>query len=306
MDTVARRGGLHFVPGRDVYDVNSPEGRGQPPPLSLVFDYDTVVLCVVNSTRGSALRDVATFFDPYVERNRNRVARFNYLNLFVENGGHLWVCGAQPAHVLWPTGDRPLNQQLPVDVVNWDDYTQPHPQVDSVGVASLLYKLGVEGFDLGSGGRAPPPRMDWLDQACLGFRLASSVQIHGAPQLLEPDGLWAQPQDRNLNPMRGRPNIEIYDMPGWMDSHFPPLRPPSNLVLAPYLYASGVPQASQPDAFYPMTADAQPVVVLRRAVPDTPYSRAICGFEPWLLRPESHLGLADFIILRCMERDRTP
>ena len=40
-------------------------------------------------------------------------------------------------------------------------------------------------------------------------------------------------------------------------------------------------------------------VLLRRASPTSPYySRAICGFEPWRLRANSQLALADFILLR--------
>jgi hypothetical protein len=288
-DSIARRGGLRFEPGRDIYDVS--EHSHFPPPLSLVFEYETVIWAVVNATRGSALRELATFFDPYVERNRNRIGRFNYLELYVENGGHLWVSGAQPAHVLWPWGDRPQEQQLPVNVVHWDDYIDPHPEQDSVGVLSFLYKLGVECFDLGAGGRAPQPRGDRQEQLCRGFRLAHGVSLPGAPPTLETDSRWPQPPDPLLNPQRCRPNIEIYDMPRFMARETPRLDPPEGLLFTPYVYVSGV--LADEHTLYPNTADEQPAVVLRKTYPhELFYTRALCGFEPWLLRLDSHVGRA--------------
>src|SRR5262249_53969366 len=47
-----------------------------------------------------------------------------------------------------------------------------HPQDDSVGVGSLFYQLGVEIVDLASGGNAPRPRGDALEQGPTGFRRA--------------------------------------------------------------------------------------------------------------------------------------
>lgn len=387
MDSLLRRQPFDFVPSRDIYDVV--DNRNLPPDLSLVFDYKTVVWNVVSSTSGSALRTLAMFFDPFVERNRNLAVRFNYLSIYVDNGGELWVTGNQPAHTIWPvTDNRPNpNDQLPANITNWDDIVTPHPQEDSVGVNSLLWKLGVEALDLGGGGRAPRPRRDNLPHNCQGFRKGTppgfqsqsyasdtvldhshrfSVQstdvenlpaggvtyqttleadhrhsvsftreqlrtmqrggtivvtstesatpephaheytvrdrvgLWGGPGLLETDASWPQPPVELQPPgLRGRPNIEIYNMPSYMGSRQPPLSPEPGISVALYNYISGVPENPTNGILYPLTADQQPALILRRAQSrDTYYSRAICGFEPFLLKFQSHLDLTDFILIR--------
>jgi hypothetical protein len=97
------------------------------------------------------------------------------------------------------------------------------------------------------------------------------------------------------------PNVEIYDMPRWMGDHVPPLRPQPGLTLAPYVYASGVPETAEPVVHYPLTADGQPVLLLHRATLAEPFfSRALAGFEPWLLERASHERLAEYILVRHM------
>jgi hypothetical protein len=47
-----------------------------------------------------------------------------------------------------------------------------------------------------------------------------------------------------------------------------------------------------------LTADVQPVVLVTKRAPEDPcYARAICGFEPWRLNFESHVRLAETILL---------
>jgi hypothetical protein len=283
---------------------------------------------------------------------------------------------------VWPVPTQaPLDQQLPVNVVRWVDSTAVSGQ-DSIGVHSLLFRLGVEMFDLGGGGRAREPRRDRLVHNCHGFQrsVADSVQafesevvedhthdlvlqrsavesppaagvtiatgarlghVHsvtlsssdlrqlargdrltvlstsappgshahrfelvdagglwGAPAALHTDARWPLPPDPGLNPLRSRPNVEIYNDTQMLESPHLPLRPPPDLWLPLYRYRSGV-SANDTGLQWPTTADGSPAVILRKsAANEEHYSRALCGFEPWLLRFDSHLGLADFILLR--------
>ena len=64
-----------------------------------------------------------------------------------------------------------------------------------------------------------------------------------------------------------------------------------------YSYVSGRP--TSPTLGYPETADGQPVFLLTRALQsDAYYSRAWCSFEPYVLKLQSHVALADFVLLR--------
>src|SRR5262249_50700568 len=141
----------------------------EPPPLSLVFDYKTVVWTTRQGPNGTALRTLAVFFDPFVPQNVGAVVAFNYLNIYVDNGGEVWLSGAQPTDVLCDFGRGAPLRPCPINVTNWDDYMFMHPDQDSVGVASLLYKLGAEAVDVGSGGRGD---REALDQNCVGFKVA--------------------------------------------------------------------------------------------------------------------------------------
>jgi hypothetical protein len=162
---VARRPSLRFDPSIDVFDVNSIEARGQPPPLRKVFEYKAVVWLTLAGAR-SKLRQLAQFFDPFIPANANRTVPFNYLFTYLENGGRMWVSGDQPAHAVWPLPDN----LTPVDLPGWDDPVSPHPEVDSVGTTSFLYKMGVEAFDVGGGGRAEG--RNTLQHQCKGLRRA--------------------------------------------------------------------------------------------------------------------------------------
>jgi hypothetical protein len=161
--------------GGDVYDVEV--NRRLPPPLSRVFDYKTVVW-TARAYSDNALKKLAYFFDPYAPRNQMGQASFNYLNIYIENGGEFWLTGEDVGYVLWPISEAPItpdNYQLPANITNWDDPVQPHPDIDSAGVTGFLWKLGVEAVDVGAGGKAPPRsgRRDRLEHACMGFRRAT-------------------------------------------------------------------------------------------------------------------------------------
>src|SRR5262249_19126475 len=106
--------------------------------------------------------------DPFVQRNVGAVVNFNYLNIYIENGGEFWLSGAQPTDVLWDFGDHPPLHPYPFNVTNWDEDPPKHPDQDSVGVTSFLYKLGAEAVDIGAGGRGPAERDD-RSQYCIGF-----------------------------------------------------------------------------------------------------------------------------------------
>ena len=153
---------------RDVYDVR--EKNRLPPPLSLVFDYKTVVWNVVASSGGAAISEIARFSDPF-SLNASPTSRFNYLNIYLENGGEMWVTGQQPTFTIWPLlENRPIERTVPANLTNWA--IDEHPAEDSVGTTSFLYRMGVEAVDLGSGGYVPAPRYDRLEQGCIGFRRA--------------------------------------------------------------------------------------------------------------------------------------
>jgi len=381
-----RRRSIDFQPSRDIYDVV--ENRYFPPPIARVFDYKTVVWSVVQGRSGSALKTLGLFFDPFLPQNLSQVIPFNYLNIYLDNGGEMWLNGDLPAHVIWPVlRQQDVDLQFPVNVTNWDDPVVSHNNEDSVGVNSLLFKLGVEMFDLGGGNRAPQPRRDQRNHNCIEFfrtppdslqgftsdeqadhthsivirlrdvenppaagrtittsrtdhqhtvtlsradlqRLARgdrftvptsssdepSVHAHSfllfdrqglwsAPERLMTDLNWPLPLDPGLNPLRSRPNVEIYNNPIMMANPRirPPLEPPAGTWLPLYLYRSGVPSSSETGVGWPLTADGSPSVILRRAlVTDPYYSRALCGFEVWRLRFDSHLALADYILLRHM------
>ena len=98
--------------------------------------------------------------------------------------------------------------------------------------------------------------------------------------------------------LKNNPDVEIFNMPNLLAAQVPPLSPPSWRVLVLYTYRSGVREDPSRGLVYPLTADRQPVVlVAKRAPDDSHYSRAIAGFEPWRLTFESHVRLAETILL---------
>jgi hypothetical protein len=133
-------------------------------------------------------------------------------------------------------------------------------------------------------------------------RLLDQVGLWGAPPVLTTGTNWAIPASSSSNPWGGRPNIEIYNMPTFMSGRQPPLQPPSWRSVVLYTYVSGVPADTTRGFVYPQTADGQPALVLTRAeASEAPsFSRAWCGFEPYLLTLQSHLLLADYVLLRKM------
>ena len=90
---VDRRPSIDFQSSRDIYDVV--ENRYFPPPIARVFDYKTIVWAVVQGRSGSALKTLGLFFDPFLVRNQSQVPPFNYLNIYLDNGGELWLSGDQ-------------------------------------------------------------------------------------------------------------------------------------------------------------------------------------------------------------------
>ncbi|UCE01519.1 MAG: hypothetical protein JSW67_09515 [Candidatus Latescibacterota bacterium] len=387
---IAAENGFQFDPVRDVFDVQ--QNRREPPPIQTVFDYKAVVWCNRSGDdRTSALRNLTQFFDPFAERNQNAAKSFNYVNIYLANKGALWISGFRPARQMWPDERERERESDPVNVTNWDDPIEPHPFIDSVGTTSLLFKMGVEMFDVGASLEIDRRA---LAQYCQGFRRASDptsplapdyatqtyvsteVEEHthdlnidetdvvlppvdgityttelmpqdaddphthevqlsqadlqaigsgetlsGVPtsqadipgphshtfDIFDADGVWGAPPlttgagwpQPSTQPggLRGRPNIEIYNMPNAMLLEQPPLTPDPRVVVPLYLYISGEPQK---DSFqYPQTADNQPALLLARGnAVDPTFSRAFCGFEPFLLEEINHKLLAQFILVR--------
>jgi hypothetical protein len=294
LTSIAQEAGVDFDLVRDTYDVT--EKRLEPPSTQLLFQYATIVWDVQpNDTRTSALRQLALFFDPFAERNQNHAATFSPLKAYLAAGGKLWVSGFRPASHVWP--DERVRG--PVNVTNWDDPIEPHPTIDSVGTSSWLYKHGVEMFDVGA---AIEIDRRTLAHFCQGFETARPE----APALQVDPVSWAVPSGQP-DGLMGRPNIEIYNMPEAMAQQVPPLMPPPDLVQVLYLYVSGVPRDEMAGVVYPQTADGQPVFILARSdAGDAFFSRALCGFRPHLLTPDSHLQLAQHVLLREMGLVPTP
>ena len=284
---------LRFDPELDVYDIR--KNRGLPPSLRLLFDYKAVVWSVRSGRDGSTgLRRTAQFFDPFLSYNWNSGRNFNILNVYLANDGRLWINGLYPALQLWPDQRAAGAEPLPVNVTHWDDPRQPHPGIDSVGTTSLLYKMGVEMFDVGSTVAV------WARSTgkhyCYGLRPAAL----GVPTL-QLGSNWSQAGTG------GRTNIEIYDMPGALASLMPPLRPPPGKTKVLYTYLSHVPEDSLQNIYYPLTADKQPMFVVTKTVPnDLYYNLALCGFEPYYLDSISHVQLARHVLLQEMGLDPTP
>ena len=155
LSEVAAAGGFEFQPSQDVYDVQA--NRFEPPSIQKVFDYRAIVWSNRSGRNGgSALRRAAQFYDPIPSRNQNAARGFNYINIYLANGGSLWINGFRPAKQLWPDERLMGEEANPVNVTNWDDPIEPHPPgIDSVGTASLLYKMGIEMFDVGSAIESP-------------------------------------------------------------------------------------------------------------------------------------------------------
>ncbi len=147
---IATDNGFLFDPNLDVFEVE--ENRREPPPIQKVFDYKAIVWSNRSGRNGSsALRRAAQFVDPIPSRNQNSARGFNYINIYLANGGCLWINGFRPARQLWPDERLPGEEYLAVNVTQWEDPFEQHPPgIDSVGTASLLYKMGIEMFDVGS------------------------------------------------------------------------------------------------------------------------------------------------------------
>lgn len=147
-EAVARTRGFDFTPSRDTFDTQA--NALVPPPIGVLFDYKAVVWSVRALTLRSVLAGLARFVDPFDPDNVNTVRAYNYLLAYVRNGGKLWINGFRPANELWPL-ERPRNYRLEaINVLTWDPGDE-HPLVDSVGVFSLLYEMGVEMWDCGGG-----------------------------------------------------------------------------------------------------------------------------------------------------------
>ena len=380
---LAAENSFEFDPVRDVFDVEM--NRGEVPPIGKVFDYESVVWSVRSARSVTALSSLAKFVDPFLEKNRNAAQSFNYLTIYLQNKGRLWLSGSQIAMQVWPDLTAPQRQRA-VNVTNWDDDpTEQHPFIDSVGTISLLYAMGIEMFDCGGGsdcGTQGSPRRN-RNHLCQGFERAvpqgselrtyetdsfagaahthtvdipsSDVDFAGGgndvtyqtslalnhrhnltltpadfqmlqsgetitvmtDQAADPElhshmveivdelGLWGAPFLRvGANwapdpPNTGRPNVQIYNMPGALGSQQPRLVPRPGISTPLYTFISNVKQNSSTGTFYPLTADKQPVAILAKGSPsDLFFSRAFCGFEPEALNPLSHKELARFIVVR--------
>ncbi|MFQ5600239.1 MAG: hypothetical protein ACE5G2_06765 [Candidatus Krumholzibacteriia bacterium] len=289
LTSLAVEAGIEFDPVRDIFDVC--EHRFNDLPIELVFEYEAVVWSVREGTCATALRRVARFFDPFADRHTNTARAFNHVNVYLENGGKLWINGWRPGAVMLP--ESYLLLPHPINVTNWDDLIEPHPFVDSVGTMSLLYRMGVEMFDLGAGTGVP---REGMSHFCHGLRRADA----DAPALVVGSDWGALPGQS------GRPNIGIYNMPIALAAQTPPLMPPEGRTLVSYTFVSGVPEDESEGIVYPLTADAQPIFLLIKAnLQDAHYSRAFCGFEPHLLAPDSHLRLLEYVLIDKMHLGET-
>jgi len=296
VDSLRLRHDFGFDPANDIYDVTL--RRNDLPPLNKVFDYKAVVWYARRGSGGTALSTLGRFFDPFVPRNQNAVPKFNYLHSYLGGGGEFWLSGQQPTEELWDFGLNAPQRPFPLDVVHWDDYASLHPQEDSVGVHSLLYELGAEIVDQGSGGRSSIAR-ERLDQYCTALRRRHPEDAAlGLPERLQPIvDRWAQPGPE-YNPFGGRPNVEIYNpADGALPIEQPPAAIPAWRYRTLYTYLNSSPRNPDQGYTYPHTADGEPAIILSRGGPNEPgYSRALCGFELWRLDEASHLALANYIL----------
>lgn len=297
IDSLRARSPFVFDALADIYDVKAM--HDEPPRLRIVFDHQAVVWCTRRGLGGSAISALARLFDPFLPTQRNTVPRSNYIDAFIDNGGKFWLSGQQPTEELWAFGGGAPLRPYPLDVLHWDDHQSPHPQEDSVGVNSLLYELGAEVVDTGSGGRSALER-ERLDQNCTAFhRRHPEDAALGLPDRLVPIvARWAQPADPQLNPLGGRPNVEIYNpADGAIPTETPPHRIPDWRYRVLYTYVNSRPRDPVQGYVYPLTADGEPAVILSRGGPgEAGYSRALCGFEVSRLDEASHVALANYIL----------
>ncbi len=287
LSRVAAKQDLHFEPSVDVYDVGL--NRREPPPIWKLFEYQMVVWSARTDFRGqSGLRTVGRFVDPVPVRNQNAFKPFDYIKVYLANGGELWINGFRPAWQLWPIERVRGHDWDPVNVPNWDDPIEPHPPgIDSVGTRSLLYAMGIEMFDVGA---ITGSQRFLRDHFCRGMTPCAEVAGDSVP-LLVVAPTW------NQAGTGGRANIEIYNMPNAMTTQRIPLIPLPGISVPVYCYVNGFPES--PGFAYPETADRQPTFVLAKGSPlDPGYTRAFCGFEPYLLSEDAHQCLAEFVLVR--------
>jgi hypothetical protein len=281
IDSLAARVSFGFDAARDVYDVAN-DHHGEPPSVGLLLDYRTIAWTVrATRTHWSALKLLTYYIDPFVMSNTNlSPLPPNSLNLYLDNGGKLWVSGRTPASEAW--GGR--SSALPVDVRGWQRFGYP-TDPDSLGVTTWLYRMGVSSFDLGSGPMSQRPSQT---QDCRGFWSA----VAGAPELAVDPARWDEPPGSGA-----RPNVEIYNVSGLLVG-WQPVVPPRWMQLAPYTYQSITPENPTRGVVYPITADRQPALLMVKGpTGEAVFSRAICGFEPYMLTPPSHVALARYVLL---------
>jgi hypothetical protein len=283
LTAASRSSGLAFDANLDAYDAIA--NRRQPPPLSKLLDYTTVIWSNRSGIGGSsALRISGRFFDPYPQRNWNSNNPYSILLSYLASGGKLWISGFRPARQLWPDERERGREADPVNVTNWDDPIQSHASIDSVGTGSVLYRMGVEMFDFGS---SMEIRRLTRQHFCLGLR---PDDLPGTP-VLRVSAAWPQ------GGTDGRTNVEIYNMPGALATQAPPLVPPPWTGVVLYTYVSGLTADPERGFVYPATADGQPAFILAKASPSDPhFARAFCGFEVYLREHESHLRLVEFVL----------
>ena len=122
---IATDNGFLFDPNLDVFEME--ENRREPPPIQKVFDYKAIVWSNRSGRNGSsALRRAAQFVDPIPSRNQNSARGFNYINIYLANGGCLWINGFRPARQLWPDERLPGEEYLAVNVTQWEDLSLIH------------------------------------------------------------------------------------------------------------------------------------------------------------------------------------
>jgi hypothetical protein len=150
--------GYEFVPQLDVYDVV--QNNFNAPSAALAFDYKAIVWTVIDGLGGrSGLRSLALFSDPFAPPS-TQPQQFNWINVYLQQGGKLWLSGHRPAQQVWSLNRAAGRDLDPVNVTHWVDPSASHPLVDSVGTTSLLYAMRIEMFDMGggAGSRREQPR----------------------------------------------------------------------------------------------------------------------------------------------------
>jgi hypothetical protein len=116
VDSLLARRPFQYDRAIDSYDVEA--NRRVAPPLPLVFDYKSIIWASRAYTTENALKRIAFFIDPFDTRRTTQTVLFNYLNVYIDNGGEFFLSGDEVSSILWPFAAR---NPFPANITNWDD-----------------------------------------------------------------------------------------------------------------------------------------------------------------------------------------